>query len=130
MLRKYYRLGKVFNIFDEIDDNHYKLHMYNSRSSNMINRKNEMLVYLKIIELKLINMLSTSSVFRKISNANYKGYVNEILNEEMNSGDTCHARAIIDSFKFKNLESMETEEPIEREIKKLNQIQKKLLLRE
>ena len=93
MLRKYYRLGKVFNIFDEIDDNHYKLHMYNSRSPNMINRKNEMLVYLKIIELKLINMLSTSSVLRKISNANYKGYVNEILNEEMNSGDTWPCRS-------------------------------------
>ena len=57
MLKKDYGLDKIFNIFDEIDDSRYKLHMYNPRTSNMINRKNEMLEYLKIIELKLIDML-------------------------------------------------------------------------
>ena len=56
MLKKDYGLDKIF-IFDEIDDSRYKLHMYNPRTSNMINRKNEMLEYLKIIELKLIDML-------------------------------------------------------------------------
>ena len=57
MLKKDYGLDKIFNIFDEIDDSRYKLHMYNPRTSNTINRKNEMLEYLKIIELKLIDML-------------------------------------------------------------------------
>ena len=57
MLKKDYGLDKIFNIFDEIDDSRYKLHMYNPRTCNMINRKNEMLEYLKIIELKLIDML-------------------------------------------------------------------------
>ena len=56
MLKKDYGLDKIF-IFDEIDDSRYKLHMYNPRTSNMLNRKNEMLEYLKIIELKLIDML-------------------------------------------------------------------------
>ena len=56
MLKKDYGLDKIF-IFDEIDDSRYKLHMYNPRTSNMINRKNEMPEYLKIIELKLIDML-------------------------------------------------------------------------
>ena len=57
MLKKDYGLDKIFNIFDEIDVSRYKHHMYNPRTSNMINRKNEMLEYLKIIELKLIDML-------------------------------------------------------------------------
>ena len=37
MLKKDYGLDKIF-IFDEIDDSRYKLHMYNPRTSNMINR--------------------------------------------------------------------------------------------
>ena len=44
-----------------------------------------MLNYLKIIEWKLIDMFSTPSVVRKIHNANYKGYVNKKLNEEIES---------------------------------------------
>ena len=64
-------------------------------------------------------MLSTHSTTNKINNANYKGYVNEKLNEEMNSGDTRHAEVIIYSFKFKSLTRKKTEgvgvklEPIE-----------------
>ena len=46
-------------------------------------RKNEMLEYLKIMEWKLVNIFSTHSVFLKISNLSWKGYVNKKLNEEM-----------------------------------------------
>ena len=47
-----------------------------------------MLEYLTM-EWNLVNMLSTLA-FRKISNANYKGYINKELNEEMDSGYTPH----------------------------------------
>ena len=73
MLKKYYGLDVVFNIFDEIDDSRYKLRMYIPMISNTINRKNEMLEYLKLIELKLNDVLSTPSVVRKIGHAKYKG---------------------------------------------------------
>ena len=46
-------------------------------------------------------MLSNPTLVSKINNANYKGYVRKKLNEEMNCGGTCHAKAILDSFKFK-----------------------------
>ena len=47
VLRKDYGFDEVFNISDETDNNRHVLHKYNSRTSNMINRKNEMLEYLK-----------------------------------------------------------------------------------
>ena len=46
----------------------------------MINIKNERLEYLKTMTWKLIGMLSTPTVVRKINNANYKGYVDKKLN--------------------------------------------------
>ena len=70
-----------------------------------------MLGYLKNMEWKLTDMFSTPSVVRKINNANYKGYVNEKLNEEIKSGNTCLAEAILASFKLKRLEKIKTEEP-------------------
>ena len=72
----------------------------------MVDTKNEMLDYMKIMELNLINMLFTPSVVRKINNANYKGYVNKNLNKEMemNILDTRHTEAILDSFQLKRLE--------------------------
>ena len=74
MYKKDYGFDEVFNIFDEIDNNRHELH--NPRTSNMINRKNAMLDYLKVMAWKLIDMFSNNSVVRKINNANYKGYVN------------------------------------------------------
>ena len=64
------------------------------------------------MEWKLTDMFSTPSVVRKINNANYKGYVNEKLNEEIKSGNTCLAEAILASFKLKRLEKIKTEEPL------------------
>ena len=62
-----------------------------------------MLDYLKIMEWKLIDLLSTLFVVRKINNAIYKRYVNKKLNEEMESGNTRLTEAILDSFKLKRL---------------------------
>ena len=42
---------------------------------------------------------NTTPVVRKINNANDKGYVSKKLNKEMDSGDTCHVEAILDSLK-------------------------------
>ena len=67
----------------------------------MINRKNEVLDYLKIMEGKIINMLCTDTVVRKINNANNKGYIKKKLNEEINIGDIHHAETILKSFKLK-----------------------------
>ena len=66
VLEKDYGFDKVFNIFDEID-NSYKLQIHNPRTSTMINRKNEMLEYLEIIRLRLIDMLYTPSLIKKIN---------------------------------------------------------------
>ena len=71
-----------------------------------------MLEYLKIMEWKLTDILSTPNVVRKIKNANYKGYVHKNINEEMNSGDIHHAEAIFYSFKIKRLERIKNEEPL------------------
>ena len=75
--KKEYEYDEAFNIFDEIDNNHHKLSQYSCRNSNMINKKNEMLVYLKITEWKLIDMFTTSSIIRKINDVSYKGYVDK-----------------------------------------------------
>ena len=104
MLKKDYGFDKVFNIFDEIDNNCFELHKFNPRNLNMINRKYEIIESLKIVEWKLIDMFSTPSVVRKINNANHKGYVNKKLNEEMNSENTRLNEAILDSFNLKSLE--------------------------
>ena len=66
VLEKDYGFDKVFNIFDEID-NSYKLQIHIPRTSTMINRKNEMLEYLEIIRLRLIDMLYTPSHIKKIN---------------------------------------------------------------
>ena len=62
MLKKNYVFDEVLNIFDEVDNNRHELHKYNARVSNLINRKNEMLDYQKIMEWKLIDKFSTPSV--------------------------------------------------------------------
>ena len=74
-----------------------------------------MLVYLKTIEWKLIDMFSTPSVDRKINNANCNGYVNEKVNEEMDSGDTCHAEG--DEVKIENLLDMSPQEGDKKQVK-------------
>ena len=91
----------------------HELHNYNPRTSNMINRKNGMLEYLKVMEWKLTGLFYTPPVNRKMNNANYKGYVNKKSNEEIDNGDKCHSEAILDSFKFKRLERIQPEEPLE-----------------
>ena len=79
----------------------------------MINRKNGMLEYLKVMDWKLTGLFYTPPVIRKMNNANYKGYVNKKSNEEIDNGDKCHSEAILDSFKFKRLERIQPEEPLE-----------------
>ena len=113
MLKKDYGFDKLFNFFDEIYYNRHKIQLYNPTSSNMINRNNEMLEYLKITEWELIDMLSAPSAIRKINNDNCYGQVKKKKKEKMNSCDMRRAKAIIDSFKFKILEIIQTEEPIE-----------------
>ena len=60
VLKKDYGFDEIFVIFDETDNNCYELNMYNHGTSNMIDRKNEMLDYLKIMEWNLIDMISTA----------------------------------------------------------------------
>ena len=47
-----------------------------------------MLIYLKVIEDKVITMFYTTTIIRKINNANYKGKVYDKLRKILNSGDT------------------------------------------
>ena len=61
----------------------------------------------------MTNMLSTATVVRKINNTNNKGYIKKKLNEETNSGDIHHAKAILKSFKLKRLERIKTEKTLE-----------------
>ena len=63
-------LMKCLIFFYEIDNNRHELHKYNHRTSNITNRENEMLGYLKVMEWKVIDMFSSVFVVRKISNAN------------------------------------------------------------
>ena len=60
VLKKDYGFDEIFIIFDETDKNCYELYMNNHGTSNMIDRKNEMLDYLKIMEWNLIDMISTA----------------------------------------------------------------------
>ena len=62
MLKRDYGFDEAFGIFEEMNNNHHKLNGYNSGTSNTINRKNEMLEYLRIIEYLLIDMLSALTV--------------------------------------------------------------------
>ena len=57
-------------------------------------------------------MFSTPTVVRKINNDNNKCYVSENVNEEMNSVDAYDAEAILDSFTFKRLWKLKTDEPL------------------
>ena len=57
--------------------------------------------YLKIMEWKLIDMLSTPTFVRKINNANYKGHLNQKSNEGMDGGDTGFTETILILFKLK-----------------------------
>ena len=76
----------------------------------MTYRKNEILEYLKIMEWKLVHIFSTNSFFLKLSNANWKGFVNKKLNEEMDSEDTHLPKEILDSLKFKRLGKIKVKE--------------------
>ena len=58
-------------------------------------------------------MFSTPTVVSKIDNGNCKSYVLDKLINELYSGDTRRAEAILDSFKLKRLEKINTEEPLE-----------------
>ena len=78
--------------------------MYKPRTSNMINRKNEMLGYLKIMKYKLADILSTPTIIKKVNNSNYKGYVHDKLKKEFIIEDTHRAEEILDYFIFKKLE--------------------------
>ena len=49
-----------------------------------------MLECLKIIEWKLVDMLSTPILVRKINNAKYEGYVKKKFNEETNNRYTSY----------------------------------------
>ena len=49
VFKKDYAFDKVSEIFEEIDNNCNKVNEYNPRTSDMINSKNKMLQYLKIM---------------------------------------------------------------------------------
>ena len=70
LIKKDYRFDEVLNIFDEIDNNPHGLRKY--QTFKMINKKNEMVHYLKDMEWKLIKMLSTPIVVRKINNEKFQ----------------------------------------------------------
>ena len=72
-----------------------------------------MLEYLNVMEWRLIHMLSTPTVARKINNANFISYAKKAINEEMNSVDTRRTEAVFYSFKFNKLERRKIEEPLE-----------------
>ena len=63
-----------------------------------------MLDYLKIMEHKLIDMLSTPTIIRKVNNSNSKSYVHDKLKKELFSEDTRYTEAFLDLIKFKRLE--------------------------
>ena len=67
-----------------------------------------MLEHLKIMEWELIDMFSTPTFVRKIISAKYKGYVHVKLIKELNSGDICHAEAILDTYEVKRLLKINT----------------------
>ena len=95
MLKKDYAFDGVPESFDEIDNNRHKPNDYNPRTSNTINRKNRILEYLNIMEWKLLDVVSTPTIVRKINNDNCKGHANKKLNEEISSGDICRAEIIL-----------------------------------
>ena len=64
MLKRDYGFDEGFDIFAEMVNINHKLNKYNP-GTYMINRKNEMLDYLIIVEYLLIDMLSTLTVVRK-----------------------------------------------------------------
>ena len=51
----------------------------------LLNTKNVMLEYLKVIEDKLIDMFCTPATIRQISNAKYKRYANDKLTNKLNT---------------------------------------------
>ena len=95
LIKKDYRFDEVLNIFDEIDIN--GLPKY--QTFKMINKKNEMVHYLKDMEWKLIKMLSTPIVVRKINNEKFQLKRLWKKNEQMVSEDRRHVEAILESFK-------------------------------
>ena len=56
---------KTFNISDKIDNNCNKLYNYKPRTSNKINTKETLLNFFRIIEDKLLDMLSLPSIVKK-----------------------------------------------------------------
>ena len=95
LIKKDYRFHEVLNIFDEIDIN--GLPKY--QTFKMINKKNEMVHYLKDMEWKLIKMLSTPIVVRKINNEKFQLKRLWKKKEQMVSEDRRHVEAILESFK-------------------------------
>ena len=85
----------ILHIFDEIDIN--GLPKY--QTFKMINKKNQMVHYLKDMEWKLIKMLSTPIVVRKINNEKFQLKRLWKKKEQMVSEDRRHVEAILESFK-------------------------------
>ena len=77
VFKKYYGFDEIFNIFNETNNKRNKLTQYKPIASKEINKKGKMLAYLKIITDKLINIFSSPTINRKISNAKYKGQVHD-----------------------------------------------------
>ena len=85
---------EVFNIFDEIDNNYNK---------HQVNRKSQMINYLENLEYELVICFLFLVLLKKTSNNNYKSYLNEKLNNELNSRDIIYTEPILDLFKFKRV---------------------------
>ena len=66
VIKKDYGFDEIFNTFGELDNNCNKLHEYNPRSLIKFNTKSEILKYLKTVEYKLIDMLSTPNFVKEI----------------------------------------------------------------
>ena len=66
-----------------------------------------MLVSLKVVKYKLVDISSTPSIVKKVNDINFKGYMDDNLKKLMNKDPRC-VEVIFDSFK---LEKMKTEEP-------------------
>ena len=101
-LKKEYGFDEAFNIFDETDNKPNKLSEYNPRTPDKIGTKSIMLEYLKITEDRLINMISTPGIVRKINNVNHKGYVRGKSKYKIDIHDSHHAEATLNFLKFKD----------------------------
>ena len=71
---------KTFNISDEIDNNCNKRYNYKPWTSNKTNTKETLLNFFRIIEDKLLDMLSLPNIVKKRNNPNHKYYTYDKLN--------------------------------------------------